>query len=148
MKFCSKTILAGILIAILSSCAANKATIGGVGGAGVGAIAGQAIGHSTEATLIGAAVGGGVGYLIGNEMDKYDQQKMTQTFEKGRSNHPVQWRNPDNGNSYTVTPQPAYKDQSARNCRKARIEAVIDGRREVVNSTACRNQFGEWEIQK
>jgi flagellar basal body-associated protein FliL len=39
-------------------------------GTGVGALAGQAIGHSTESTLIGAAVGGGAGYMVGNEQDK------------------------------------------------------------------------------
>ena len=43
-------------------------------GAGIGALAGAGIGQlaggSTEATLIGAAVGGGAGYMIGNERDK------------------------------------------------------------------------------
>ena len=43
-------------------------------GAGVGALAGAGIGQlaggSTESTLIGAAVGGGAGYMIGNERDK------------------------------------------------------------------------------
>ena len=43
-------------------------------GAGVGALAGAGIGQlaggDTESTLIGAAVGGGAGYMIGNEQDK------------------------------------------------------------------------------
>ena len=43
-------------------------------GAGIGTLAGggigQLAGHSTESTLIGAAVGGGAGYMIGNEQDK------------------------------------------------------------------------------
>lgn len=39
-------------------------------GAGLGALAGQAIGNDTEGTLLGA----GVGYIIGNEMDKADQE--------------------------------------------------------------------------
>lgn len=41
----------------------------GIGAAG-GAIVGQAIGKSTEATLIGMAVGATLGYIVGNEMDK------------------------------------------------------------------------------
>lgn len=54
--------------AMLSGC--NDAQGGLLLGAGAGALAGQAIGHSTEATLIGTAVGAGAGYIIGNESDK------------------------------------------------------------------------------
>ncbi len=39
-------------------------------GAGVGALAGQAIGGDTGATVIGTAVGAGIGYAVGNESDK------------------------------------------------------------------------------
>ncbi|MHC4157447.1 MAG: glycine zipper domain-containing protein [Planctomycetota bacterium] len=43
-------------------------------GAGLGALAGAGIGQlaggDTESTLIGAAVGGGAGYMVGNERDK------------------------------------------------------------------------------
>ena len=43
-------------------------------GAGIGALAGAGIGQlaggDTESTLIGAAVGGGAGYMLGNEGDK------------------------------------------------------------------------------
>lgn len=63
--------LAGGLFAsagLLSGC--NDAQAGALLGAGIGALAGQAIGHDTEATLIGAAVGTGAGYIIGNESDK------------------------------------------------------------------------------
>jgi hypothetical protein len=34
----------------------------------------QAIGHYTEATVIGTAVGAGAGYVIGNESDKAKQR--------------------------------------------------------------------------
>lgn len=46
--------------------AQTGAAIGTLAGAGIGQLAGG----STEATLIGAAVGGGAGYMIGNEQDK------------------------------------------------------------------------------
>jgi predicted lipid-binding transport protein (Tim44 family) len=52
-----------------------KATIGGLSGAGIGALAGQVIGGNTAGTLIGAGVGAGLGYIIGNEMDKADAKK-------------------------------------------------------------------------
>jgi hypothetical protein len=53
---------------LLGGC--NDAQAGSLLGAGIGALAGQAIGGNTEATLIGTAVGVGAGYMIGNESDK------------------------------------------------------------------------------
>jgi len=54
---------------LISGCESDAQT-GALIGAGVGALAGQAIGGDTEATLIGAGVGAGGGYIIGNEQDK------------------------------------------------------------------------------
>jgi len=53
---------------LLSGC--NDAQGGALLGAGIGALAGQAIGGDTSATVIGTAVGAGAGYVIGNESDK------------------------------------------------------------------------------
>ncbi len=55
-------------VAGLGGC--NDAQSGAWLGAGIGALAGQAIGHDTESTVIGTAVGAGAGYVIGNESDK------------------------------------------------------------------------------
>lgn len=52
----------------------NSGQTGAAAGALAGAGIGQLAGGSTEATLIGAAVGGGAGYMIGNESDKKQQQ--------------------------------------------------------------------------
>lgn len=54
--------------AALGGC--NDAQAGSLLGAGIGALAGQAIGRDTESTVIGTAVGAGAGYVIGNESDK------------------------------------------------------------------------------
>jgi hypothetical protein len=64
-------ILAGVssgfvLVCGCESDAQTGAAIGTLAGAGIGQLAGG----DTEATLIGAAVGGGTGYMIGNEQDK------------------------------------------------------------------------------
>jgi hypothetical protein len=57
----------------------NDAQSGGLLGAGIGALAGQALGGDTEATLIGAGVGAGAGYVVGNESDKAkDRQNRNQ----------------------------------------------------------------------
>ena len=56
-------------LAFVVGCESDAQT-GALIGAGVGAIAGQAIGGDTEATLIGAGAGAAGGYMIGNESDK------------------------------------------------------------------------------
>ena len=63
-------VTAVMIIGLMEGCA-TKGQTGALGGAGIGALAGQLIGGSTEATLIGAAVGTGVGYIVGNEMDRW-----------------------------------------------------------------------------
>lgn len=147
------TILLPLLVSLtllLSSCASgpNKAGMGAAGGAAGGALIGQAIGHNTEATLIGALAGGLLGYIIGNEMDKYDREQLNHVYERGVSGQTNAWRNPDNGNSYQVTPQPAYNSESGnRPCRKAEIQSIIDGKQETVYSTACRDNYGHWQLQ-
>ena len=62
-------IAAGAGMVAMAGCetaAQTGAAIGVLAGAGIG----QAIGGNTEATVIGAAVGGASGYMIGNEEDK------------------------------------------------------------------------------
>lgn len=146
MKYVS--VLALLFLLLLASCA-NRAQTGAVGGAAAGALIGQAIGHNTGGTLIGAAVGTMLGYIVGSEMDKYDRQQLDHMYERGVSNQRSSWVNPDTGNQYTVTPQPAYQEPSSRRvCRRAEIEAVIDGRPERTYSTACRNEYGQWELQQ
>jgi|TARA_Y100000034_G_scaffold133966_1_gene201081 uncharacterized protein YcfJ len=50
-------------------------TNGALLGGGIGALAGQAIGHDTNSTLIGAGAGALGGMIIGNEIERQDQLK-------------------------------------------------------------------------
>jgi outer membrane lipoprotein SlyB len=59
-------------VVFIGGCESDAQT-GALIGAGVGALAGQAIGGDTEGTLIGAGVGAAGGYIIGNEQDKKKQ---------------------------------------------------------------------------
>ncbi len=62
-------VVLGFGLSFFAGCESDAQT-----GAGVGALAGAGIGQlaggNTESTLIGAAVGGGAGYMVGNEQDK------------------------------------------------------------------------------
>ncbi len=60
---------------------------GALAGGGIGALAGQAIGRDTERTLIGAAVGTGIGYVIGNERDKQRVQEISQRSKEHGYTH-------------------------------------------------------------
>jgi uncharacterized protein YcfJ len=63
-------------LALVTGCESDAQTgalIGTAAGAGIG----QAIGHDTESTLIGAGVGAAGGYMIGNEQDKKKAQAQT-----------------------------------------------------------------------
>ena len=136
-------------VAIVTGC--NKAelgsTIGGLSGAAIGGQLGDRK-HRARNAIIGAFAGTVIGYIIGNEMDKYDREELNHTFETVPSNKKVSWVNPDTKNKYYVTPEPAYTGKRGRPCRDAFIEAVIDGEYKQVKTTACRNPNGTWEIIK
>ncbi len=80
-------ILSAMIIATFVGGCATQAQTGALAGGGIGALAGQAIGGNTEATLIGAAVGTGVGYIIGNEKDKKHAQEMSQATRSRNYDH-------------------------------------------------------------
>lgn len=67
----------GALLLVMSGCQTNPKT-GAADGAGLGAIAGQAAGGDSDATLMGAGHGTGVGYVIGDEADKQKAREMSE----------------------------------------------------------------------
>ena len=73
--------------------AEQGALIGGLGGAAIGGQLGPH-GNRGENALIGAGIGVILGYLIGNEWDKYDQRRLDETLEYNRSGRTTEWVNP------------------------------------------------------
>ncbi|MFG0329503.1 MAG: glycine zipper domain-containing protein [Phycisphaerales bacterium] len=69
-------VVAGTGLLVGSVGCESDAAAGGLIGAGIGALAGQAIGGNTEATVIGTAVGAGAGYVVGNESDKKKMRRQ------------------------------------------------------------------------
>jgi surface antigen len=154
MKTTVTLLLAGLLLTGCTMSAndprleGNKGKVGAAGGAAAGALIGQVIGHNTESTLIGTAAGALLGYIVGNEMDKYDRRELNHVYERGVSNQPTAWVNPDTGNQYTVTPTPAYtRPGSSQPCRDAEIRAMVNGEEKITRTTACRQPDGSWVLQ-
>lgn len=136
-----------LLLFLLSSCATRSQT-GAAGGLAAGTVVGPAIGHNTEATLVGATAGTLIGFIVGNEMDKYDREQLNHSYERGMSGQGSSWVNPESGNQYRVVPESAYQEPaSQRICRRAKIDAFIKGKPQTANTTACRGKDGQWELQ-
>ena len=112
--------------------------VGGILGAQVGGGSGRDV-----ATVIGAMTGAVVGGNIGRFMDRQDRIRTGLVLENVRTGVPSQWRNPDTGHQYTVTPIRAYQDAGTP-CREYTVDAVIGGRAEKVYGTACRQADGSW----
>ncbi len=131
-----------------SGCGGGKAqqgaVIGGLGGAAVGSQFGPEEDRRKSA-LIGAGIGAVLGYLIGNEWDKYDQRRLNRTLETAPSGRTTEWVNPDTGNRYMATPEPAYT-HDGRLYRDVEIDGYVDGRRETVHAKAYRNPDGTWQL--
>lgn len=141
----SKALMLTVAIAAVTGCATQEDTGRLIGGA-VGAAAGTQVGGGsgrTIATIGGAIIGAAIGGAIGNRMDDSDQQRTNQILEDSRSNESTRWVNPDTGYSYDMQPTSVYQSASGP-CRDYTMRAVIDGRNETINGTACRQSDGTW----
>lgn len=116
----------------------------------IGGILGGVLGHEvgggsgrTAATIIGTLIGASIGGAIGRSMDEQDRLKTAHTLESVRTGVSSQWTNPDTGQRYAVTPTRTY-DGTTGPCREYTVDAVIGGKAEKVNGTACRQADGSW----
>jgi len=123
--------------------------IGGLGGALIGSQFGGGSGNLL-AMGAGALIGAFAGHEIGKSMDNKDRQKAERAsqraLEAGQSGKAVAWKNPDNGNTGSITPKKAYKANDGRYCRKFTHEVTIGGQQQKAYGTACRQTDGQWKI--
>lgn len=77
MKKCTKIMFVGAGLAFLAGCATDssvhtkeRAVMGSLGGAGLGAIVGHQSGRALEGAAIGAAAGGAAGAVSGSAQDE------------------------------------------------------------------------------
>lgn len=125
---------------------ANKAqqgaTVGGLAGATIGAL-------TFKDKLLGAAVGAGVGvlmgYIVGNEWDKHDEAKLQHNLEHGKSGQTTSWTNPDTGETYAATPSRPYMAEN-KVYRDVVIKDQKDGHE--VMAKAWRDDKGVWHLKQ
>ena len=122
--------------------------LGGVGGAVAGAQFGSGKGQ-LAATAAGALLGALLGSEIGKSLDRADQAAMSQTTNRTLESAPTgqasSWRNPDSGNSGTVTPTRTYQRSGGEYCREYTQTVRVGGKTEEAYGTACRQPDGTWK---
>lgn len=130
-----------------------KQTIGTLGGAALGGLAGAQIGKGSgqlAATAVGVLLGAFIGSEVGKSLDKADQAYAAQTtgqaLEHNRTGQQSSWSNPDSGNSGSVTPTRTSYDDSGRPCREFQQTVTIGGKTQTAYGTACRDENGDWQI--
>jgi surface antigen len=127
-----------------------KTTMGGLAGAGLGALAGTQIGHGRgqlaavgAGTLIGALIGGSIGRSLDRADQYYAQQATYQALESGSS---IAWNNPESGNYGTVAPVETYRAPSGAYCREYQQTIYVGGRAQQGYGTACQQPDGSWQV--
>lgn len=129
-----------------------KQTMGGLIGAGTGALIGSQFGGGSgqlAATaglgLLGAIIGAGAG----ESMDRADQVYLGQTTQQGLEYAPsgaqLGWQNPDTGNYGTITPQATYQTPNGV-CREFNQTVIVGGQQQNAYGTACRQPDGSWKM--
>ena len=150
---------AALIVLSLSACAElqnnPKRSLGTLLGAGLGALVGSQIGGGTgrlAAVAIGALGGAFLGGEVGRSLDRADRAHAERTarnaLEYNRTGETIRWRNPDSGNSGTVTPTRTYQTASGRNCREYQTTVTVGGRNRDAYGTACRQGDGTWKINR
>jgi surface antigen len=149
-------LVGGVLLAafLLPGCATiednPKATAGGALGAAGGGLIAAAAGGGTTGIIGGVLLGGLLGGAVGTALDQRDKELAAQraqlTFENARTGETGAWRNPDTGNSGTITPTHTYQSTSGGWCREYQQTVTVGGQTQEAFGTACRQPDGSWKI--
>ena len=145
--------IAIIVVMFLSACQTTNEDRGALLGAVAGGILGNQIGDGRGqllATGLGAMLGGIAGSSVGARMDKVDQMKLSQAYQKSleqsRSGEQTTWVNPDTGNSGSIEPIRTYQTSTGKYCREFQQSIIVGGKTEQGHGTACRQPDGSWKI--
>jgi surface antigen len=141
-----------LALSLLAGCENGKvgqttgAILGGIGGGLLGSQFGGGIGRVLM-TSLGAALGAYAGSELGKKLDEKDKEEVLKAGDKAKDapvGDTVSWRNPESGNSGTVTPTAETKDALGRTCRDFTSTVTVDGKEEKVTGSACKQADGTW----
>jgi len=136
MKLKNTIILAtGIFLSLCStSFGGDRAINGLIVGGGSGALVGQAIGRNTESTIIGATVGGILGYVIGNEQRSPGHRGYSQvtTYSQNNYHRPHRPLRPR-----LVKEEYHYYSNPRKTCKETITIIKKHGKRKRIVSTEC-----------
>jgi len=123
--------------------------LGGAAGGLLGSTFGSGRGQ-LAATALGAVGGMLLGSSIGQSLDDVDRLKQKdaayRALETQPSNVSTSWNNPDTGHKGKITPTRTYQRGDGAYCREFNQEITVDGKRENVFGTACRQSDGTWKV--
>ena len=124
----------------------QKENNGRVVGTIIGGLIGAASGDNNRGAkiVVGMLVGNLIGGKIGKSMDENDRRNAKHALERNRTNQPMAWTNPDNGNRFRVTPKRTYQTANNTPCREYETEAWVQGQHRVIQGRACRDRSGNW----
>lgn len=131
----------------------NKQDVGTVAGAIGGGVIGSTMGRGagrTAATIGGALLGGMLGSSIGKSLDSADMAAYNSTsqraLETAQPGQALPWRNPQSGNSGTITPGNYTQTADGQYCREYTQTIKVGGQKQDGFGKACRQPDGSWKI--
>ncbi len=145
-----KIIVASLSLSVfLGGCAQiTNEGVGTVTGGVVGGLLGSQFGGGAgkvAAVAGGAILGAFLGGKIGQYMDRQDKMEVQRALETGPVGQSVNWKNPDNGNQYSVKPMRTYY-VNEQPCREYITHAIIGGKSQQIYGKACRQADGSWQV--
>ena len=152
MKPLKTIILPMALVFGLAACADNQYGQKQTGGAVLGGVAGGLLGSQVgggsgrlAATAVGTVLGLFLGSEVGKSLDKADKAYAANTYHRALETQPsgtsTVWKNPDSGNTGTVTPTRTY-EEAGQYCREYQQTVTVGGKTESAYGTACRQPDG------
>jgi surface antigen len=128
-----------------------KMGIGAALGAAGGGLLGAAAGGGAAGIAAGVLLGGLVGGATGSYLDDQDKRTAAAAAQQALNDKPsgttTTWKNPDSGNSGSVTPIRTYQTQTGQYCREYEQTVTIGGKPQKSYGTACRQPDGSWQLQ-
>jgi surface antigen len=150
----NRIVAMALTVGLLAGCtgAGPKESVGTLGGAALGGLLGAQIGHGSgnlAAVAAGTLLGGILGNQVGQSLDRADRmyaERAAAQVYTAPVGQPINWRNPDSGNSGSVVVTRDGTDNGGNYCREYQQTITVGGKRQQAYGTACRQADGSWKI--